>query len=140
MCSLFPPNDLTIFVDIERNPGPLCSSPKNIIHHVTDAQVVHRPCSSAGLDCQQWQRQCGISFPRNELLSFRHLGKLCCTPVLLMKLKSTGILRYRGKRSGKSTKARSMRNDLRIPITSSNRRHYRSLLNIRRVTSAVLSR
>ena len=41
-----------------------------------------------------------------------------------MKLKSTGILRYRGKRSGRLTKARSMRAGLRIPVTISNRRHY----------------
>ena len=38
MCSL-PANDLTICVDIERNPGPLCSSLNNIIHSATN--LVH---------------------------------------------------------------------------------------------------
>lgn len=126
MCLLLPPNDLTICVDIERNPGPLCSLLNNIIHSATNALTIHRPCSSAGLGCQQQQRQSVISFSRNQLLSFCHLGKLCCTPTLLMKLKSTGILRCRGKRSVRLTKARAMRVGLRIPVTISNRRHYGS--------------
>ena len=57
-----------------------------------------------------------------------------------MKLKSTGILRYRGKHSGRLTKARSMRAGLRIPVTSSNRCHYGALLNIQSVTSSLLNR
>ena len=57
-----------------------------------------------------------------------------------MKLKSTGILRYRGKRSGRLTKARSMRAGLRIPVIISNRCHYSALLTIQSVTSSLLNR
>lgn len=100
-----------------------------MIHPFANAQVVHRPCLSSELYCQRQQHQSRVSYSRNQLLSFRCLGKLSCTPTLLMKLKFTGILRYLGKRSGGLSKARSTRNGLRIPTTSSNRSHYRSFLN-----------
>lgn len=74
-------------------------------------------------------------YSRNQLLSFHSMGKLSCTPMLLMKLKSMDILRYHGNRSGWLSKARSMRNGLRIPTTSLNWSHYRFLLNIWSVTS-----
>ena len=38
-----PPIDPTLFVDIERNPGPLCSLLNYKIHPVANAQVAHRP-------------------------------------------------------------------------------------------------
>ena len=57
-----------------------------------------------------------------------------------MKLKSTRILRYRGKRSGRLTKARSMKAGLRIPVIISNRCHYGALLTIQSVTSSLLNR
>lgn len=122
-------------MDIERNPGPLCSLLNYKIHPVANAQVAHRPCLSPGLCCQQEQCQSRISYSRNQLLSFHSMGKLSCTPMLLMKLKSMDILRYHGNRSGWLSKARSMRNGLRIPTTSLNWSHYRFLLNIWSVTS-----
>lgn len=122
-------------MDIERNPGPLCSLLNYKIHPVANAQVAHRPCLSSGLCCQQQQCQSRISYSRNQLLSFHSMGKLSCTPMLLMKLKSMDILRYHGNRSGWLSKARSMRNGLRIPTTSLNWSHYRFLLNIWSVTS-----
>lgn len=122
-------------MDIERNPGPLCSLLNYKIHPVANAQVAHRPCLSPGLCCQQQQCQSRISYSRNQLLSFHSMGKLSCTPMLLMKLKSMDILRYHGNRSGWLSKARSMRNGLRIPTTSLNWSHYRFLLNIWSVTS-----
>lgn len=78
-------------------------------------------------------------YSRNQLLSFHSMGKLSCTPMLLMKLKSMDILRYHGNRSGWLSKARSMRNGLRIPTTSLNWSHYRFLLNIWSVTSLLQS-
>lgn len=122
-------------MDIERNPGPLCSLFNYKIHPVASAQVAHRPCLSSGLCCQQQQCQSRISYSRNQLLSFHSMGKLSCTPMLLMKLKSMDILRYHGNRSGWLSKARSMRNGLWIPTTSLNWSHYRFLLNIWSVTS-----
>lgn len=122
-------------MDIERNPGPLCSLLNYKIHPVANAQVAHRPCLSPRLCCQQQQCQSRISYSRNQLLSFHSMGKLSCTPMLLMKLKSMDILRYHGNRSGWLSKARSMRNGLRIPTTSLNWSHYRFLLNIWSVTS-----
>lgn len=126
-------------MDIERNPGPLCSLLNYKIHPVANAQVAHRPCLSPGLCCQQQQCQSRISYSRNQLLSFHSMGKLSCTPMLLMKLKSMDILRYHGNRSGWLSKARSMRNGLRIPTTSLNWSHYRFLLNIWSVTSLLQS-
>lgn len=120
-------------MDIERNPGPLCSLFNYKIHPVASAQVAHRPCLSSGLCCQQQQCQSRISYSRNQLLSFHSMGKLSCTPMLLMKLKSMDILRYHGNRSGWLSKA--MRNGLWIPTTSLNWSHYRFLLNIWSVTS-----
>ena len=100
VCLLLPSTDLTIFVDVERNPGPCCSLLNNTTHSTTSSYNVR------GLDQghqKHYQFSC-ISYERNELLFLRHRSKHCCSPALLRKLKAMDLLRYRGKRAGRSTK------------------------------------
>ena len=87
---------------------------------------------------KHYQFSC-ISYERNELLFFRHRSKHCCSPALLRKLKAMDLLRYRGKRAGRSTKQKSTGNGLRIPVICSGCRHYRVSLNIQNVTSTLQS-
>ena len=47
------------------------------------------------------------------------------------------LLRYRGKRAGRSNKQKSTGNGLRIPVICSGRRHYRVSLNIQNATSTL---
>ena len=90
VCLILPPNDLTVFIDIGRNPGPLCSSLNNNIHPATNSYIVHRPCASAGLNRPQQRHQSCISYTRNGILFFRHLGKHCCTPTLPILVLANG--------------------------------------------------
>ena len=133
VCLLLPSTDLAICVDVERNPGPCCSLLNNTTHSTTNFYSVR------GLD-QGHQKYCQfscISYERNQLLFLRHRSKHCCSPALLGKLKAMDLLRYRGKRAGRSEKQKSWGNGLRIPVICSGRRHYRVSLNIQNATSTL---
>ena len=115
------------------NPGPCCSLLNNTTHSTTSFYSVR------GLD-QGRQKCCQfscISYERNQLLFLRHRSKHCCSPALLGKLKAMDLLRYRGKRAGRSEKQKSWGNGLRIPVICSGRRHYRVSLNIQNATSTL---
>jgi len=51
------------------------------------------------------------------------------------RLKAMDLVRYRGKRAGRSNKQKSTGNGLRIPAICSGRRQYRVSLNIQNATS-----
>ena len=68
VCLLLPSTELTIFVDVERNPGLYCSSLNNMTHSTTSS------CNVLGLD-QGHQKYCQfscISYKRNQVLFLRH--------------------------------------------------------------------
>ena len=130
---LLPPSDLTIFVDVERNPGPCCPTLNSTAHFTTSSYNVR------GLNLRHqkhYQPSC-ISYERNRLLSLRHWSKHYCSPAFLGKLKAMDVLRYRGKRAGRLHKQTSTENGLRIPVICSGRRHYHASLNIQNATSTL---
>ena len=115
VCLFLPPSDLTIFVDVERNPGPCCPTLNSTAHFTTSSYNVR------GLNLRHqkhYQPSC-ISYERNRLLSLRHWSKNYCSPAFLGKLKAMDLLRYRGKRAGRLHKQKSTENDLRIPVNCS---------------------
>ena len=133
MCLFLPSTDLTIFVDVERNPGPCCSLLNNTTHFTTSSY------NGRGLDLghqKHYQFSC-ISYERNKLLFLRHRSKHCCSPAFLGKLKAMDLLRYRGKRAEWSNKQKSTGNGLRIPVICSGHRHYHVSLNIQDATSTL---
>ena len=131
MCLFLPPSDLTIFVEVERNPGPCCPTLNSTAHFTTSSYNVR------GLNLRHqkhYQPSC-ISYERNRLLSLRHWSKHYCSPAFLGKLKAMDLLRYLGKRAGRLHKQKSTGNGLRIPVICSGRRHYHASLNIQNATS-----
>ena len=106
VCFFLPSSDLTIFVDVERNPGPCCSTLNNTAHFTTSS------CNVRGLNLRHlkhYQPSC-ISYERNRLLSLRHWSKHYCSPTFLGKLKAMDLLRCRGKRAGRLLKQKSTGN------------------------------
>ena len=135
MCLSLPASDQTIFMNVERNPGPCWSLwfLVNTAHFDTSSYNVR------GLDLghQKHHRPSCISYERNRLLSLRHWSNHYCSPEFLGELKSMDLLRYRGKRAGGLNKQKSTGNGLRIPVICSGRRHYRVSLNIQNATSTL---
>ena len=107
-----PRKDLTIFNDIEKNPGPPLIINNNQVSHFNAFTVAHR--SSQSLLVSPSTSHLGLHFvrnanlprcltySRNDLLKIRFRGgDLKPSSELLARLKNASLLRYRGKRSGK---------------------------------------
>ena len=101
VCIHLPRKDLTIFNDIEKNPGPPLIINNNQVSHLNAFTVAHR--SSQSLLASPWTSHLGLHFVRQANLPrcrFRG-GDLKPSSELLARLKNASLLRYRGKRYGK---------------------------------------
>ena len=107
-----PARYLTIFNDIEKNPGPPLIINNNQVSHLNAFKVAHR--SSQSLLVSPSTSHLGLHFvgyaslprcltySRNDLLKIRFRGgDLKPSSELLARLKNASLLRYRRKRSGK---------------------------------------
>jgi len=81
--------DLTLFGDIERNQGPLVDENKN---RTSASEIPHG---------QESNNEPHISYLRDELLKLRSAGNVPLGRLLLDRLKSCEILKYRGNRAGR---------------------------------------
>ena len=81
--------DLTLFMDIERNPGPLVAENKN---RTSGSEIPHGP---------EDKNEPHKSYSRDELLKLRSTGNVPLGRLLLDRLKSREILKYRGNRAGR---------------------------------------
>ncbi|CAH3037176.1 unnamed protein product [Porites lobata] len=107
-----PARYLTIFNDIEKNPGPPLIINNNQVSHLNAFTVAHRSSqslfvspSTSHLDLH-FVRYANLprclTYSRNDLLKIRFRGgDLKPSSELLARLKNASLLRYRGKRSGK---------------------------------------
>lgn len=134
MCLLLLSTDLSISVDVERNPGPGCSLLNNTTHSTTSSYNV---CGPDQGHQKHYQFSC-ISYKRNQLLFLGHRSKhFSCSPAFLWKLKAMDLLGYREKLAGRLTKQKSTGNGLRIPVICSGHRHYSVSLNVQNATSVL---
>ena len=109
VCIHLPKKDLTIFNDIEKNPGPPLIINNNQASHLNAFTAAHR--SSQSLFVSSSTSHLGLHFAnlprcltysRSDLLKIRFRGgDLKPSSELLARLKNASLLRYRGKRSGK---------------------------------------
>lgn len=90
-----PPQDITIFMDVSLNPGPNLTGSWLLHDRFSTSQVVdrHSHTNSPSLT---------MKYSRKFLLSLRSSACTPC-PQVLGKLKSHGVLRYRGGKGGKKT-------------------------------------
>ena len=91
-----PPQDITIFMDVSLNPGPDLTGSWLLHGRFSTSQVVNRH-SHTNLPLLT------TKYSRKFLLSLRSSARNPC-PQVLGKLKSHGVLRYRGGKGGKKTR------------------------------------
>ena len=107
-----PARYLTIFSDIEKNPGPPLIINNNQVSHLNAFTVAHRSSQSLFVSPStshfdlHFVRYANLprclTYSRNDLLKIRFRGgDLKPSSELLARLKNASLLRYRGKRSGK---------------------------------------
>ena len=96
--------DLTVHVDVEKNPGP-----EQKIHHFTKILSVFCTQSSGGkfkrsVDLHEYTQR-RLTYSTDKLRSLRPLRKFFpISSSVCFKLKSYGIFKYRGKRGGSKKK------------------------------------
>ena len=90
--------DFTLFGYIERNPGPMVAENKN---QTSASEMPHGPENN---------NDPYILYLRDELLKICSAGNVPLGPLLLDRLKSCEILKYRGNRIEKEDKKRSQPN------------------------------
>ena len=82
-----PPVDITIFVDVSRNPGPVSSISNILLQDAASASNLH-------------VRSTIPIYTRSELFKLRRVSDTSLPVSTLSELKNLGILRYRGCRAG----------------------------------------
>ena len=83
-----PPVDITIFVDVSRNPGPASSVSNLLLQDAASASNLH-------------VRSTITTYTRSELFKLRRVSDTSLPAPILSKLKNSGILHYRGCRAGR---------------------------------------
>ena len=120
-CLLLPSRDLTICMDIESNPGP----PHSLLNAdlsavVFDSMSARHSYSTTSIGLVNvFARKV---YTREELFSIRAQCHRWSNNSFYYRLKSLGIFKYRGKRSGFSSKLRLRTNNQAIPAICSRRR------------------
>ena len=119
-CLLLPSRDLTICMDIESNPGPPYSLLNAHLSAVSfDSMPARRPSSTTSIGLVNvFARKV---YTREELFSIRAQSHRWSNNFLYYRLKSLGIFKYRGWRSGFSSKLRLRTNNQAIPAICSRR-------------------
>ena len=82
-----PPVDITIFVDVSRNPRPVSSVLNLLLQDAASVSNLH-------------VRATIIIYTRSELFNLRRVSDTSLSAPMLFELKNSGILRYRGCRTG----------------------------------------
>ena len=124
VCLFLPRKDLTVFMDIEPNPGPLdpqssSFQPSRVLFESSVSQVFDN--YSRLLLISNNKPACFIH-TRDDLINIRRLGFYKPSNSDLFNMKSLGILRYRGVRSGKAVKTKRQLEKMMIPtIITANR-------------------
>ena len=83
-----PPVDITIFVDVSRNPGPVSSVLNLLLQDAASVSNLH-------------VRSTITIYTRSELFNLRRVSDTSLSAPMLFELKNSGILRYRGCRAGR---------------------------------------
>ena len=87
-----PPQDITIFMDVSLNPGPDLTGSQMLLHRFLNRRNSHTNSLLSP-----------IKYSRNFLLSLRLRTRAPC-PQVLGELKLHGVLKYRGRKSGRKTR------------------------------------
>ena len=95
-----PPLEITIFMDIAKNPGPIFNL------------LTHRSCEDRSAPDLHILPKQTITYSRSQLFAIRRLGRGAPSHRVLHSLKMCSLLRFRGSRGGKR----------RIPVRISARR------------------
>ena len=113
--SFLPRKDLTIFMDIELNPGPLhlgssSFQPISALHKSSFSSTQKGSGLAAiGNDTVRYV------YTKDDLINIRRMGICKLSYSAFPNVKSNGLLRYRGVRSGKAVKTRRQINQSMIP-------------------------
>ena len=120
-CLLLPSRDLTICMDIESNPGPPYSLLNAYLSAVVfDSMPARHSYSTTSIGLVNvFARKV---YTREELFSIRAQCHRWSNNSFYYRLKSLGIFKYRGRRSGFSSKQRLRTNNQAIPAICSRRR------------------
>ena len=97
-----PPVDITIFIDVPKNPDPYASTCSRLSCSDLSSDLSRNQVSNRNLRIRQIQVP--LQYSRNQLKRFRRHSIIDTT--LIAVLKDNDIFRYRGKRSGKRVKER----------------------------------
>ena len=122
VCVFLPRKDLTIFMDIELNPGPyhLGSLSFQTNRALPISPFPSIPQKGSGLVSIGNDKSACYVYTRDDLI--RRMGTCKLSNSAFLNVKSNGILRYRGIRSGKAVKIRRKMNQSMIPtIITANR-------------------
>ena len=127
VCALLPSRDLTIFMDIEINPGPtgITGSPSISVRNINLLST------SVLASCFHTR----VSYSRSELINLRPAYKRCFCKPILNDLKNAGLFKYRGKRAGHLQK-KLFQERRKISVIISFRSATRRSLNIQVHTSS----
>ena len=93
-----PPTDITIFLDVAKNPGPTLIGSSCSLDHKwspsfhTTARNLHN------------LHNVRLDYTRDDLFAIRRTAHCCPDSSCLGRLKEVGILRYRGSKAGKRSK------------------------------------
>ena len=119
-CLLLPSRDLTICMDIERNPGPPCSL---LDVHPSAVSFDSMPArhSFSTIPIGLVNVVARKVYTREELFVIRAQNYRWSNNSLYYRLKSLGIFKYRGRRSGFSSKLCLQTNNQAIPAICSRR-------------------
>ena len=107
------PVDITIYMDISRNPGPnnLATSSYSISLNLNGSDLnLHTPSTI-------------ITFTGSELFKLRRASNIALPGPVLAGLKNAGVLRYRGKRAGRRRIGINISNRARVEPTFSSSLH-----------------
>lgn len=83
-----PPVDITIFVDVSRNPGPVSSVLNLLLQDAASVSNLHVGSTIT-------------IYTRSELFNLCRVSDTSLSAPMLFELKNSGILRYRGCRAGR---------------------------------------
>ena len=97
-----PPVDITIFIDVPKNPGPYASTCSRLSCSDLSSDLSRTHASNGNLHIRQIQ--VSLQYSRDQLKRFRRHAII--DTMLIAVLKDNDIFRYRGKRSGKRVKER----------------------------------
>ena len=107
--------DLPVFMAIEPNPGPLhpqfsSSQPSRVLFETSRLLFISN------------NKPAFFIYTRDDLINIRRLGVCKPNNSVLFNMKSLGILRYRGVRSGRAVRTKRQLKKLAIPtIITANR-------------------